>query len=62
MGLAPGEEFCDCGEEHGKCVRISRLLDPPGIHFNEYVNGSCQGEDETSGVGRESGGGDEICQ
>ena len=58
---------------------------PTQIHFYEYVDGSCQGEDvvqvdvivfpcgpgmsqiqelksETFGVGRESGGGDEICQ
>ena len=58
---------------------------PPRIHFNEYVDGSCQSEDagkvdvivyphgpgmnlirelesETSGVGRESGDGDEICK
>ena len=45
MGLIPGEEFCDGGEQVRKCAKISWLMGPPRILFSEYVDRSCQGED-----------------
>ena len=38
MGLAPGEESCDCRWQVGKWARVPRLLCPPGIRFDEHIN------------------------
>ena len=45
VGLAPGEEFCDCSKQFGKWARIPWLIGPPGIRFNEYVDSGNHGKD-----------------
>ena len=45
VGLAPGEEYCDCSKQFGKWARILWLTGPPRIRFNEYVDSGNQGKD-----------------
>ena len=44
VGLAPGEESCDCRQQFGKCASLRRNLSPPGIRSDENVDCGSQGE------------------
>ena len=44
VGLAPGEESCDCRLQIGKWASVSWNLSPPGIRFGKNVDCGSQGE------------------
>ena len=45
VGLALGEEFCDCRQQFGKWARIPRLVCPPGFRLNECIDSGSQVKD-----------------